>query len=107
MALAMTDWESHRPLPDEANLCVAFRDAAEQAHGWRLVDSVLSAAELAAREEALLDAAQDMAAHGTKMVKDGLKLKAGMFVHERHLANGIELSLVRDGVVVSRQLRMA
>lgn len=105
LAQAMTDWESHRPLPGEAELRDAFRDAAEQALGWRLADSVLSAAELAAREDALLESQPAAAASGTRMVADGLKLKAGMFLHERRLASGAELSLVRDGAVVSRWLR--
>ncbi len=105
LAQAMTDWESHQLPPEESTLRDAFRVAAEKELGWRLADFVLSAAELAARDEALLESAQTAAASGTKMLKDGLKIKAGMFLHERRQPDGIELSLVRDGVVISRQLR--
>lgn len=104
LAQAMTDWESHRPPPRENELRDAFRDTAKKALGWRLADSALSAAELAAREDVLLESAQ-AAASGTRMVEGGLKLKAGMFLHERRLASGTELSLVRDGAVISRRLR--
>ncbi len=106
LAQAMTDWESHRPLSGKAELRDAFLDAAEQATGWRLADSALSPAELAAREDALLEFEQETVVRGTRMVEDGLKLKAGMFLQERRMAGGTELSLVREGTVVSRQLRM-
>ncbi|MDP2240054.1 MAG: hypothetical protein Q8K18_07815 [Burkholderiales bacterium] len=107
LAQAMTDWESHQPPPGENELRAAFRDAVEKALGWQLADSALSAAEFAAREDALLELPESAqaAAGGTRMVKDGLKLKAGMFLHERRLACGTELSLVRDGTVVRQQLR--
>lgn len=106
LAQAMTDWESHQPPPGGNELRAAFRDAAEQALDWRFADAALSAAERAAREEALLELLETAhsVASGIRMVRGGLKIKAGMFLHERRLGSDNELSLVRDGTVIRRRL---
>jgi len=104
---AMTDWESHQSSPEAGELCKAFREAVAEKLGWRLADSALNAAELAARGEALGELAAPVQASGKRMVADGVKLNVETFLFERRLEGGAELNLVRDGVVIRRCLRAA
>jgi lipoate-protein ligase A len=97
----MTDWQSHRPPPAAAELQRAFRSEVEQAFGWRLGDSALSSAELAARITALKELA-DPQPTGRRQVADGIKLNAATFLTERHYGSRIERALSVDGVVIRR-----
>lgn len=97
---AMTDWQSHQPPPVQETLRLAFRDAVLCKLGWQLSDSVLSAAELDARFEALDELREAEPAGGARMVPDGIKLNAATFLYQRRAAVGCELSLVHEGTVL-------
>jgi lipoate-protein ligase A len=99
---AMTDWQSHQPPPAMQALRAAFRAAVTATVQWQLTDSVLSAAEQAARDEAL-DELREPALHsGARLVPDGIKLNAATFLYQRRAAGGSELRLEREGAVIRR-----
>jgi len=98
---AMTDWQSHQPPPAAAELQRVFRSEVERAFGWRLSDSGLGRAELAARDAALGELA-DPEPSGRRQVADGIKLNAATFLTERRSGLCIERSLSVDGVVIRR-----
>lgn len=98
---AMTDWQSHLQPPAADELRRTFRSEVEHALGWRLSDSVLSSAELAARAT-VHDGLAGFQSSGRRHVADGIKLNAAMFLTERHSGSRAERSLSVDGVVVRR-----
>ena len=98
---AMTDWQSHQPLPSAAELRRTFRSEVEHAFDWRLTDSRLSSAELQARDAAL-GALADPEPSCRRQIADGIKLNAATFLTERRSGLLIERSLSVDGVVVRR-----
>jgi len=104
---AMTDWASHQAPPPADELRRVFRSAVEPTLGWRLADSTISATELEACAGALAELAEPAGAGGKRMVAGGVKLNAETFLYERRVAQGIELSLVRDGAVIRRRRRVA
>ena len=98
---AMTDWRSHRLPPSAAELRRTFRGEVEHAFGWRLGNSVLSGAELEARDAARGELA-DPEPSRRRHVTDGIKLNAAAFLTERRSGLRIERSLSVDGVVIRR-----
>lgn len=98
---AMTDWQSHQLPPSAAELRRTFRSGVEHACGWRLADSGLSSAELAALDAARGELA-DLEPSGRRHVTDGIKLNAAAFLTERRSGFRIERSLSVDGVVIRR-----
>lgn len=98
---AMTDWQSHQLPPSAAELRRIFRREVELAFGWRLSDSALSSAELAARITAL-EELSDSQPTGRRQVAGGIKLNASTVLTERRSGSHIERSLSVDGVVIRR-----
>lgn len=97
---AMTDWQSHQPPPAQEALRLAFRQAVRCQLGWRLADSVLSSAEIDAREAALEEMREPGHAGGARLVPDGIKLNTATFLYQRHAAGRSELRLEREGAVI-------
>jgi lipoate-protein ligase A len=99
---AMTDWQSHQPPPDREALRAAFRAALTATLHWQFTDSAPSAAEQAAREEALDELNEPQQHNGARMVADGIKLNAATFLYQRRAAGGSELRLEREGAVIRK-----
>jgi lipoate-protein ligase A len=101
LAAAMTDWSAHGTPPPEPALRQAFREEAARALGWRFTDASLEPAEIAAREEALVELAAPAApaaGGGRRAVAGGIKLNAAASLIEA----GGERVLTIGGVVVRR-----
>lgn len=73
----MTDWREHQPVPTEAALRAAFREAITTVFGWTLASSTLTAAEAAARDDAKHELHADTESVGSRRVAGGIKLNAG------------------------------
>jgi len=104
---AMTDWASHAPLPDAAELRSAFRYAVESRFGWHLEDSRPTTAETAAGDEALAEMAELVFLDGARRVAGGVKLNDAMFLTERRCGNTLVRELTIDGSPVRREIMPA
>ena len=79
----MTDWQSHRSVPQEAILAQVFRENVETSIGWLLADDDLTSDEMAAREAAICEVLSPENATGKRLVPNGIKLNARTFLTER------------------------
>lgn len=105
---AMTDWQSHLPLPDETLLVSEFRDNLQTCLNWDFIQSVLTADEFAARDVALSEVSEPDVSNGKRLVPDGIKLNARTFLTEKHDGENWVRVLTIDGkfsrIMLSRVL---
>lgn len=104
---AMTDWSSHAPPPVPAQLRRVFRRAVELRFGWRLEDSCPTAAENAARDEALSEMAELAVSDGGRRVPGGIKLNDAMYLTERRSGGALVRELTAGGEAVRRETVLA
>ncbi len=81
LALAMTSWSEHGPLPAADRVASAFRGACSALFGWQLADEQLGDAERAALAAVLADEPWDEE-RGRRLVPDGIKLNAWRYLRE-------------------------
>ena len=101
---AMTDWETHCPVPDETRLAQALRENAQTSLGWAFSDSAPSELETKAREEALLEVAELDDTVGRRLIPNGIKLNARTFLTEREDKGNWARVLTVDGKFAKIQL---
>ena len=99
---AMTDWEEHTRPPRADELERIFREAVESTLRWGLVESVLSDAEMIARDEALTELAELAQPGGRRAVPHGIRLNAATCLTERREGERIMREITVDGAVVKR-----
>ncbi len=81
---AMTDWQSHQPVPEESVLAKAFWNSLQSGLKWDFFKSALSPDEAHARDVALPEISELDASNGKRLVPDGIKLNARTFLTEKH-----------------------
>lgn len=97
---AMTDWGRHQTPPGATELRNVFRRAVARTLGWQPADSVLSNAEVAAREDALAELAEPVQESGRRLVANGIKLNAATFFTEKLDDGRVVRELTVDGAPV-------
>ncbi|MCG6876913.1 MAG: hypothetical protein LJE97_17630 [Betaproteobacteria bacterium] len=77
LALAMTDWAAHGPIPDEATVRARFQRALARELGWHAQAGAVDVAEAAEIESWRTELSEPIDA-GTRRVPDGIKLNAAL-----------------------------
>jgi len=100
----MTDWASHAEIPAEADLRDTHVSAVEQAFGWKLLPSSLTAAETVAIEEAVKENEIDDWHEGGRGYTGGIKLNAESWLIERQLDGVAVREMVVRGNLARREI---
>ncbi len=104
---AMTDWEEHTMPPRADELRRTFREAVKGTLRWRLAGSVLSEAEMIARDEALSELAGLAQPGGRRVVPHGIRLNAATCLTERREGERIVREITVNGAIVKRAVTAA
>ncbi len=100
---AVTDWASHQIPPPESQLSATFQRRLESELGWHCEPSELTHAEIAARDEALIELS--FQEENPKIQRRRrIKINALTFLNERNFGEDWVRVLARSGVIHSLEL---